>query len=113
MTKSELENLFKKLEITYNEGIQYMEKNDSYPRIVYFEYLWEDILASGKKYDGIVHYQVSFRSLEPRDPKLIELKKLLNDSNIHPRISIEYIKDKREWHSYFAVEVIEDVCSSL
>ena len=113
MTKSDLENLFKKLGITYNEGIQYMEKNDSYPRIVYFEYLWEDILASEKKYDGIVHYQVSFRSMKPRNPKLIELKKLLNDKGKYPIISHEYIENKREWHSYFSVEVLEDVCAGL
>lgn len=110
MKKNELISLFKKLDIVFNEGIQFMEQNDSYPRIVFFEYLWEDILASGNNYTGLVNYQISFRSLQPRDPKLIELKKLLNGNNIHPKISHEYIKDKREFHSYFSIEVLENVC---
>ncbi len=110
MTKSELEDLFKKLGVTFNEGIQFMEKNDDYPRIVFFEYLWEDILSSGEVYTGLVDYQISFRSLIPRDPKLVKLKKMLNDNGLHPRISHEYIKNKREFHSYFSIEVKEDVC---
>ena len=100
MKKNELVSLFEKLDIVFNEGIQFMEQNDSYPRIVFFEYLWEDILASGNNYTGLVNYQISFRSL----------KKLLNSSNIHPKISHEYIKDKREFHSYFSIEVLENVC---
>lgn len=110
MTKKELETLFKNLDVTYNEGIQFMENNDNYPRIVYFEYLWEDILSSGNVYTELVNYQVSFRSRVPRDPKLVELKKVLNDKGLHPKISHEYIKDKREFHSYFSLEIKENVC---
>ncbi len=113
MTKNDLETVFKNCEIPSNEGIQYLEINDKLPRIVYFEYRWEDIVASGRKFDTNVNYQVSFRSSIPRDPKLLLLKKKLNENDIHPIISIEYIKDKREWHSYFSVEVVEDVCSGI
>lgn len=109
MEKSELEEIFKQCEIVYNEGIQFLDYNDIYPRIVFFEYRWEDIIASGKKNNTLVNYQVSFRSLMPRDPKLIKLKQLLNEKDIYPVISIEYIKEKREFHTYFAIEVLEDV----
>lgn len=110
MTKDELENIFKNCNIVYNEGIQYMDYNEVYPQIVFFEYRWEDIIASGKKNNTVVNYQISFRSLQPRDPNLLKLKQLLNEKEIYPTISHEYIKDKREFHSYFAVEVLEDVC---
>ena len=51
MTKNDLVNIFKNCEIPSNEGIQYLETNDKLPRIVYFEYRWEDIVASGRKFD--------------------------------------------------------------
>ena len=79
MTKNDLEEIFKECEIPSNEGIQYLETNDKLPRIVYFEYRWEDIVASGKKFDTNVNYQVSFRSAITRDPKLLLLKKKLNE----------------------------------
>ena len=113
MTKEDLTLLFDELNIPYREGIQYMEDNSNYPQIVFFDYRWEDVLSSGFKYDTVVSYQVSFRSMKPRDPKLIELKKLLNDKGKYPIISHEYIENKREWHSYFSVEVLEDVCAGL
>lgn len=113
MKKEELTSLFDKLNIPYKEGIQYMDDNNDYPQIVFFDYRWEDIISSGSKYDTLVSYQVSFRSMKPRDPKLIELKKLLNKKDKHPIISHEYIEEKREWHSYFSVEVLEDVCTEL
>ena len=96
MTKNDLENIFKNCNIPSNEGIQYLETNDKLPRIVYFEYRWEDIVASGRKFDTNVNYQVSFRSSMPRDPKLLLLKKKLNENDIHPIISIEYIKERSE-----------------
>ena len=74
MTKEDLTLLFDKLNIPYREGIQYMEDNSNYPQIVFFDYRWEDVLSSGSKYDTVVSYQVSFRSMKSRDPKLIELK---------------------------------------
>lgn len=111
MKKEEFERILKRLKIEANEGITFLEKNDMFPRIVYFEYLWDDITSSGSSYDSIVTYQVSFKSLIPRDPKLIELKRELNKLGYHPQFSHEYIKDTREWHSYFSLDVLEDVCS--
>ena len=110
ITKNEMEKLLQSLGIPSNEGITHLDENDIHPRIVYFEYLWEDIVSSGELYDSIVAYQISFKSLVPRDPKLIELKSQLNKLGYHPQITHEYIKDIREWHSYFSLDVLEDVC---
>lgn len=110
LTKDVLENLLQSLGIPSNEGITHLEENDTYPKIVYFEYSWDDIVSSGTSYDSIVEYQISFKSITPRDPKLIELKKKLNDLGHHPRIDHEYIKDIRVWHSYFSLDVLENVC---
>ena len=41
MNKETLENIFKKLNITYNEGIQNMESNNTLPRLVFFDYVWD------------------------------------------------------------------------
>lgn len=113
MSKEELEKIFIKLNIKADEGIQNMDNNDCYPRVVYFDYVWEDITASGNKYNTKVTYQISFRSDMPRHPKLIELKEKLLDYDLHPIIYHEYIKEKREWHSYFSLEILENVISKF
>ena len=92
MNKKELVELLESLEIPCNEGIQHMNDTDKLPRIVYFEYIWEPIGASGNEYDTLVRYQISFFSLIPRDPKLILLKKLLNKKDIMAAITHEYIE---------------------
>lgn len=109
MTKKEFEEIFKKLNISYNEGIQNIDKNNSSLRVVFFDYVWEPLNASGKNYNTKVTYQVSFFSYEPRNADLLKLKKELSSKNINPTIYHEYIKDKREFHSYFSVEVLENI----
>ena len=109
MNKKEFVELLESLDINCNEGIQNMKNHDKLPRVVYFEYVWEPVGASGREYDTLVTYQVSFFSLIPRDSKLILLKNKLNDKNIMPLINHEYIEDTREFHSYFKVEVLEHV----
>lgn len=109
MKKEDLENVLKSLDITFNEGITYLEKNDIYPRIVFFEYLWDDIVSSNTSYQEVVSYQISFKSHFSRDPKLIDLKKKLNRLGYHPKISHEYISSKKEWHSYFSLDILENV----
>lgn len=110
MTKEELEKIFSSLKISAKEGIVYLEEKDVYPRIVYFEYSWDDIVSSSSVYESIVQYQISFKSQVPRDPKLVELKKKLNSLGYHPRFDHEYITSSREWHSYFSLDILEDVC---
>ncbi len=107
--KNELEELFKKLEIPFNEGIQYMNDNNAPKRIVFFESVWEPLTASGNEYDTNVTYQVSFFSDIPRDEKLLKLKGLLALKKIYPVIYHEYLEAKRTWHSYFNVEVLENL----
>lgn len=113
MSKKQLEQILNILEIPCNEGIQNMEIGGTLPRLVYFEYVWEDITASGESYDTKVSYQISFFSLSPRDPKLILLKKLLAKQKLFPIIQHEYIPTKREFHSYFSIEVLENVSESI
>ena len=109
MNKETLENIFKKLNITYNEGIQNMESNDTLPRLVFFDYVWDPITASGENYNTVVTYQISFFSLMPRDPLLIDLKNKLSEFQINPIIYHEYLKEKREFHSYFSIEISENL----
>lgn len=109
MTKKEFEEIFQKLNISYNEGIQNIDKNDVYPRVVFFDYVWEPLNASGKNYNTKVTYQVSFFSYKPRDVDLLNIKKELSSKNINPTIYHEYLKETREFHSYFSVEVLENI----
>lgn len=108
MTKSELSELLHSTGVAVNEGIASQENINVYPRIVYWDYIWEDRLASGEVYEDWITYQVSFYSKIPKHPKLIELRNKLRDWNVHPIIYHEFVEEDKVWHSYFAVEVTEN-----
>lgn len=109
MTKTELEELISSLKIPYNEGTP-NDKVIEDPEIIYFwDYLWEGLTASGKEYNTNVTYQISFLAEIPRSSKLLELKHKLNDLGLFPSIQHEYNPETRRWHSFFALEVLENV----
>lgn len=109
MTKPELVELLDSLEIPVNEGTP-NDNNIEKPEIVYFwDYIWEDIVASGENYNTNVTYQISFLAEVPRSKKLLELKHKLNNVGLHPSIQHEYDPETRRWHSFFSLEVLENV----
>ena len=111
-TKAELSTVLHSIGIPVGEGEQFLDSKDAMPKIAYWEYVWEDDMASGDDYDMIVTYQVSFVSARPRDPKLIALKNALNSAGIHPVMFHEYYKAENQpgqWHSYFNIEVAESL----
>ncbi|HIU74394.1 MAG TPA: hypothetical protein IAC62_00760 [Candidatus Pelethocola excrementipullorum] len=107
MTKEELSNLLHSLDIPVNEGVASNENENKYPRTVYWDYIWEDVLASGEEYENRVTYQVSFYSKTPKHEKLIELRERLRDIGKHPTIYHEYVEKDKVFHSYFSLEVAE------
>ena len=109
MTKKELIDLLKELDIPINEGIQNDKDKYTFPRIVFWEYVWSPIVASDTEYNTTVTYQISFFSNKPRDEKLIKLKNLLNKKHLYPTIEHEYVKENKMFHSFFPVEVIEKI----
>ena len=66
MKKQELSDLLHSLQIPVNEGIASQENTNKYPRVVYWDYIWEDILASGEEYENVETYQISFYSRTER-----------------------------------------------
>ena len=109
MTKEKFIELLKEIKIPLNEGIQNDKSTGIFPRIVMFEFVWDDLSASDETYTTAVTYQISFFSNVPRDPKLIELKHILNTNNIKPIINHEYIEDEKYFHSFFSVDLLEDI----
>lgn len=109
MTKPELEKLLKSLNVQVNEGVPEDTYIEAETRICFWEYIWEALIASGKEYDTNVTYQISIISDKPRCQALIELKHKLDELNIHPTIQIEYDIETRRWHSFFPIEVQENV----
>lgn len=109
MNKDELVKILKSVEIPINEGIQNDKNSNCYPRIIFWEYYWEPLNASGEVYNTKVTYQVSFFSDIPRHPKLLELLKKLHENGIKPVVEHEYVQEVKYFHSYFAVEVLENI----
>lgn len=109
MDKEKFVEILKSIEIPTNEGIQNDKNTNKYPRIVYWDYAWEPMVASECLYSTKVTYQVSFFSNKPRDEKLIELRNNLASNKVFPFIEHEYIEKDRCFHSFFAVEVLENI----
>jgi len=108
MTKSELNTLLGALNIECKEGETV--EGATFPRIAYWEYDWSFSNASGSAYASIVTYQISFFALTPRHPKLIELLQALSAYGPLPSIKHEAVTSPtRMVHSYFAIEVLEDI----
>lgn len=109
MTKQELVELLEELNIPVNEGTPEDTTIEVEARVCFWDYLWEDITASGENYNTNVTYQISFISDKPRHPKLIELKSNLNKIGLFPQIQHEHLIEKRRVHSFFSLEVLENV----
>lgn len=109
MTKQELIDLLDELKIPVSESTPKDDDMETEIRIHYWDYNWEDNVASGQEYNTIVTYQVSVVSNKPRHPKLLELKKKLNNLGYHPSIQHEYIVDSRRVHSFFSLDVLENI----
>ena len=69
MNKEDFIKMLNKLDIPLNEGESSVANSTKYPRIVFWDYIWEDKLASDETYTCVETYQVSFFSKEPRDKK--------------------------------------------
>lgn len=112
MTKEELCELLKKLDILISEGEQDdVNKSNTFPRILFFDYLWDFTVASKKIYDSLVTYQISYFSRVPRDEKFLKLIRLLLDKDcLASTIKKEYVeKDGGFFHLFFEIQVKEDV----
>lgn len=109
MTKLELVEILEKLEIPISESIPEDNEIEEEIRICYWDYVWEPIVASDTEYNTNVTYQISVIADRPRHPKLLELKKVLNGNNIFPRIQIEHLQETRRVHSFFSMEVLENI----
>lgn len=116
MTKEDLSSLLKRLNIPVGEGEHFLEAKGKYPKVAYWEYIWEDDMASGDDYEELVTYQISFASKYRRDPALVMLKRLLNDEfGLHPTIYHEYVRADSGsngpgyFHSYFSLQVYEEL----
>ena len=109
MTKPEIDELLKELEVPVSEGVPSDDNVNAKEYINYWEYLWEDNTASGTLYNTVVTYQISIISDTPRCKTLINLKKKLNEIGLFPDIQHEYNTETRRWHSFFSLEVLENV----
>ncbi|MBO5348990.1 MAG: hypothetical protein J6A89_04135 [Clostridia bacterium] len=109
MNKEELLKLLKSLKVPVSEGVPDDNNIEAKTRICFWEYVWEPFVASGNEYNTKVTYQVSIISENPRCKALINLKNELNKLDLHPIIQHEKDIQTRRWHSYLAIEVLENI----
>ncbi|MBQ3408909.1 MAG: hypothetical protein IJH12_06885 [Clostridia bacterium] len=109
MTKEELVKLLKSLKVPVSENVPEDDEIEAETRICFWEIEWDPITASGSEYNTVVTYQVSVISEYPRCKALLSLKKELNKLDLHPRIKHEKNIPDRRWHSYFAIDVLENI----
>jgi len=109
MTKQELVDLLKELKVPLSESTPRDEDMEKEIRICYWDYIWEELTASGSNYNTNVTYQISVIADKPRHPKLIELKNKLNRIGLFPTIQHEYLTEQRRIHSFFSLDVLENI----
>ncbi len=109
MTKEELVKLLESLGVPISDSTPTDDDMEEEIRIHYWDYIWEDLTASGKEYTCKVTYQISVVADRPRHPILLKLKKELNKKGLHPDIRHEYIPGTRRVHSFFPLEVLENI----
>ena len=112
MTKAELIQLINSTGVTARENELYLDDQKTFPKIAYWEYIIEDVMASGDDYETVVTYQVSFASRTVRPPELLALKRAFNAVGYHPVIYHETLNATNgpAWHHYyFRVEITEDL----
>lgn len=109
MNKNEFIEILKQLGVPLNEGESSVKNASKYPRIVFWDYSWQDKVASDDTYIALETYQVSFFSNTPRHPKLLELRDILREKGLHPTFYHEYVEEKEKnrkyYHSYFSIEL--------
>lgn len=108
MNKEEFVKLLKEIGVYFVEGEQNdIKKSDVYPRLLMFEIVWDFDIASSDVYDMYTTYQLSFFSKMPRDPKLINLVKMLIENKmLTSQVQHEYVTDKGGYfHSYFSIQL--------
>lgn len=109
MSKEELIELLEKLKVPISDSTPKDTDMEEEIRIHFWDYCWEDLIASNSKYNTKVTYQISIVADKPRHPKLLELKKELNQKGIFPKIQHEYLTERRKIHSFFSIEVLENI----
>lgn len=109
MTKEELVELLKELKVPLSESSPKDDEMEEEIRIHFWDYVWEDIIASGSNYNTNVTYQVSIIADKPRHSKLLELKRKLNSKGLFPIIQHEHNTETRRVHSFFSLEVLENI----
>lgn len=110
LTKERFAEIVQSVGVPAREGENYLDDAKTFPKIAYWEYVWDDTRASGEAYDTVVTYQLSFASRTARHEKLLALKKALNDEGLHPVFYHEYVKGANGpgyHHTYCAVDVTE------
>lgn len=109
MKKSELVEILNSVGVPVDEGESKIANAKTYPRIVYWDYIWQDIMASGNEFTTVETYQISFFSKKPRSNELLKLREKLREKEIHPMFTHEFVKeenmDSGVYHTYFSVDI--------
>lgn len=108
MNKEELIQILEETGIPFNEALSSEENKNQFPRIVFWEYIWEDVSASDQSIETVVTYQISLYNRSPRHQSVLDLKNALNNANERPTFYHEFIEDKKEFHTYLSIEVLEE-----
>lgn len=113
ISKEELSELLHSLRIPVGEGKTSDKDTNEYPRTLYWPFVEKDVIASGEGYKNLVTYQISLFARTPQHEKYKILRKKLRKKGIHPTFQHEYLENdpvfSKTWHTYFAIDVLEDI----
>ena len=110
MIKAELSEILHACCDHVYDSITANDDQNTFPRIVYWSYAWDWINGSGVVAGDLRTYQISIWGTVPpeQNTAVLALREALKERGCYPTFHHEYVKEDRAFHTYLALEVVED-----
>ena len=110
MTKSELSEMLHGCCENVSDSVTANEKQNLYPRIVYWSYVWEYVIGSGENLEDLRTYQIDIWGKVPPEQNnaVNALRSALAERGMYPEFRHEYVTDDQAFHTFLRLEAFED-----
>lgn len=109
LSKEKFVEILREFNIPMNEGISADKVLESgmYPKLTFWAYYYDFIVASNEVLKVIDTYQVSIFSDD--DNFFRKMLPVLARNKLFSHIEREYLNEYRCWHFYFSIDVVDDI----
>lgn len=109
LSKKELVKILEQFNIPINEGISADKilSDGIYPKLVFWAYHHDFVVASNDALKVVDTYQVSIFTDD--DNFFKKMLPVLKNNKLFPTVEQEYLNEYNCWHFYFPIDVVEEI----